>query len=348
MRLTLSPTKITVLVLTGLAFSAPLYAQAPTSQAAPAPAPEAALAAPAAAAPDAVPPAPTPSRVDAIDAGSRTVRVGESVQLGMDFPIGDVASGAGQRYFRIAEPETGEEDPDLYELVLFGYAAGRDSLVVYDTEGVARRRLTIIVVEPSSIDKCAEDVQAMLADIPQVRVEALNTRVLVDGLALTPDIRERARAIVDSFTERGDCPVLALLEKSALYEREVERAVNDELQAMGIYTLRASLRNHKLTLSGAVTTDVEAELATKLARSYYEPLVNLVVIKPPMSLQEAAWEVRRALKASGYDLFVFARDKRIYVEGVAADAGAEADIAEIARANAGPHGGKVIIRVMAQ
>lgn len=172
---------------------------------------------------------------------------------------------------------------------------GVATLSIHDKKGTKLFEYRI-EVRDSTLTKTVREVRSLLSDIEGISVKILNDKVVIDGKVVHPEDLNRVVAVTKQY--RPDM-VSSLVEVSPFAQQKIAEIIEREVNNPDV---QVRARNGKYVLTGEVNSTFEKDNAELIARTYLpplylgeaeadgttikkrkdsDPIINLIVTRPP-------------------------------------------------------------------
>lgn len=171
-------------------------------------------------------------------------------------------------------------DPDVCDIaragdvfILTARRAGRTDLLLWSEAGTLRT-IEIVVVD-SAPRGLADEIRAVLADVPGLTVKAVGDRILLDGRLLARRDLDRVKAVADAYPQVLNLTTLDLSAHDALVASEIQKKI-------GFPLVMPEVLRDRVILKGTVFREEDKEAAAQIAGAYLPTVVNLLRVDPPL------------------------------------------------------------------
>ncbi len=189
-----------------------------------------------------------------------------NAQEAVDVPYayGDVSAGSSEiiRVVPLRESR---------QILLAGRRAGTANVIVYDERGTRRDEFEVTVV-PANLSRIMRTVQDLLHDVEGLSFRVIGDRVYVQGEVTLDEQLQRVQALA-----AREPLVEAMVTLSPVSRRLLADLVAREI---GDPAIGVRLVADRILLEGVVHSETASKRAEAIARAYYEPVVNVLEVRP--------------------------------------------------------------------
>lgn len=186
--------------------------------------------------------------------------------LEFDYDIGEIAIGNPQISSVVV-------DRPRRRMVLSPLTPGETALLVFDTRGVQRDAVQLVVTS-TDLDQFIRDLGFTFRDIEGLTSRRVGNRIVLEGEVYLQSDMERIQEVL-----RGNDFVVNLVTLSQDTQRILARRIRDEINISGV---QVDTVRDRIVLKGEVSSDQEKERAEQIARIYVsgDRLVNVIAVNP--------------------------------------------------------------------
>lgn len=183
-----------------------------------------------------------------------------------DYDIGEIAIGNPS----IASVVV---DRPKRRMVISPLTVGETALLVFDTRGVQRDKIEIIVTS-TDLDQFVKDLKFLFRDIEGLSARRVGSKIVLEGEVYLRRDLDRIEEVL-----RGNDFVVNLVTLSQDTQRILARRIKNEINISGV---EVDTARDRIILKGEVATDAEKDRAEKIALIYVgaDRLVNVIAVNP--------------------------------------------------------------------
>lgn len=166
-------------------------------------------------------------------------------------------------------------------MVISPIETGETALLVFDTRGVQRDNIQIVVTS-TDLDKFIQDLKFLFRDIEGLSARRVGRKVVLEGEVYLRKDLDRIEEVL-----RGNEFVVNLVTLSQDTQRILSRRIKNEINISGVDV--TTVRD-RIVLTGEVAAEQEKERAEKIAKIYVndDRLVNVIAVNPDRQAARAA------------------------------------------------------------
>jgi pilus assembly protein CpaC len=152
--------------------------------------------------------------------------------------------------------------PQRREVVLNGQKPGKTSVIIRDTTGDVRKKITVNI---SSTDqsKIVSELRDFLGDIEGLEIGIKGGKVYIGGEIVVPNSVGIINTVLSKYPD-----VIQIYELSPHTQGIIGQKMQAEIQRAGLKDVSVRIVNKVYWLEGVVSSEGDKELATKLAEGY--------------------------------------------------------------------------------